>query len=100
MKPENSEGGTVGLDALVGRLRAHAVVHDSHCPHDEEQLRWAEDLRDAADKIERLRAAASQASFCLRELLPNDPDAQVTVSMLHNALGRPDAELSRVAAKE
>jgi hypothetical protein len=35
-----------------------------------------------------LEIAASQASFCLRTLLPNDPDAQMTVRMLHAALGR------------
>lgn len=39
------------------------------------------------DEVEKLRAAATQASFCLRELLPNDSDAQMTVRMLRQAMG-------------
>jgi len=33
-----------------------------------------------------LLAALGQASFCLRELLPDDPDAKLTVSMIEAAL--------------
>lgn len=33
----------------------------------------------------KVRAALSQASFCLRELLPNDTDAKMTVKMIKDA---------------
>ncbi len=45
-------------------------------------------MPDLLDEVEKLRAAATQASFCLRELLPNDSDAQMTVRMLRQALGK------------
>jgi hypothetical protein len=41
---------------------------------------------DRAGEIERLRGALHQASFCLRELLPDNADAQMTVRMIANAL--------------
>lgn len=52
---------------------------------------FAPDPRDA--EIARLRAAVSQASFCLRTLLPDDADAQMTVRMLDDAL-KPNAKLT------
>lgn len=64
---------------IVERLRA-----DTESAEDE----WAL-MDEAADEIERLRAAASQASFCLRTLLPDDPDAVMTVTMLRAALEKP-----------
>lgn len=42
------------------------------------------DWRD--DKINKLKAAAGQASFCLREKLPNDVDARLSVRMLTDAM--------------
>ena len=39
-------------------------------------------------EIEWLRAAAGQASFCLRTLAPDDADAQMMVRMLDASLGR------------
>lgn len=64
---------------IVERLRA-----DTESAEDE----WAL-MDEAADEIERLRAAAQQASFCLRTLLPDDPYAVMTVNMLRAALEKP-----------
>ena len=36
-------------------------------------------------ELRKALAAMGQASFCLRTLLPNDPDAQMTVAMLDAA---------------
>ena len=44
---------------LPARLREHAAIHDAATsPYDDEQAQWAQDLRDAADELERLRAAS------------------------------------------
>lgn len=43
-------------------------------------------LEEARKDARRLRAAAGQASFCLRELFPNDDDAKFTVRMLDAAV--------------
>jgi hypothetical protein len=40
----------------------------------------------ADNDIHRLRAALTQSSFCLRELLPNDADAIFTVEIIKSAL--------------
>ena len=45
------------VDALVGRLRAHAEAHEYIANADYEQRQWMHDLYDAADEIERLREA-------------------------------------------
>lgn len=45
------------VDALVGRLRAHAEAHEYIANADPEQKQWMNDLYDAADVIERMRAA-------------------------------------------
>lgn len=37
-------------------------------------------------RIAKMRAALSQASFCIRELLPDDPDAKMTVGIINEAL--------------
>jgi hypothetical protein len=42
--------------------------------------------KKAEDRVVELEVAARQASFCLRELLPNDPDAKFTVKMLSDAI--------------
>lgn len=74
---------------IVERLRGHAdrvqQVEEGWGPADA----LCAAARAAADEIERLRAAASQASFCLRTLLPDDPDAVMTVTMLRAALEKP-----------
>jgi hypothetical protein len=41
-------------------------------------------------ELSALRSAALQASFTLRTLLPNDPDAQLTVRLLHDAIAAVD----------
>jgi hypothetical protein len=50
------------------------------------------ELSDSADAAEARAAAAEkalkQASFCLRELLPDNPDAQLTVRMIDAALAK------------
>ena len=57
-----------------------------------------------SDREKALTRAAGQASFCLRELLPNDPDAQMTVRMLTEALATPaeagESSDKRAARKE
>jgi len=45
---------------LPARLREHAEIHDEWFVHrspDAEQRQWAQDLREAAAEIERLRKA-------------------------------------------
>ena len=49
----------VHVDALVGRLRAHAEAHEYIANADPEQRQWMEDLYDAANEIERLRKDAA-----------------------------------------
>ena len=51
--PEHSES------KLLDRLLEHASLHDELVRHgaDDEQRMWADDLREAHDEIERLRAA-------------------------------------------
>jgi hypothetical protein len=39
---------------LIERLRAHAEAHEHVAPQDDEQQQWMLDLREAADRIERL----------------------------------------------
>ena len=39
-------------------------------------------------QAQALAKAAGQASFCLRTLVPDDPDAQMTVRMLNAAIAR------------
>jgi len=45
------------VDVLVGRLRAHAEAHEYIANADPEQKQWMNDLYDAADALERMRAA-------------------------------------------
>ena len=43
---------------LPARLLEHAAVHDAATsPYDDEQAQWAQDLREAAAEIIRLRKA-------------------------------------------
>lgn len=56
------------LERIAGRLLDHAQLHDDVCPHDDEQVQWAHDMRAAvallrsqADEIERLQAALAYA---------------------------------------
>ena len=42
----------VHVDAIVGRLRAHAEAHEYIANADEEQRQWMHDLYDAADALE------------------------------------------------
>ena len=49
----------------------------------------AAELARLRAEVRALRAAAAQASFCLRTLLPQDADAQMTVRHLRSALGLP-----------
>lgn len=72
----------------VERLRSQARLLD----RDRIDLQASINTRDGIicdmkDDVERLRAACGQASFCLRELLPNDADAQMTVRTIDAALG-------------
>lgn len=46
----------------------------------------ADELAKLRADNDKLRVAASQASLCLRTLLPEDADAQMTVRMLGEAL--------------
>lgn len=41
---------------IIERLRDHAGAHEYIADQDAEQKRWMDDLRVAADEIERLRA--------------------------------------------
>lgn len=50
---------------LLGRLEAHACMHDDLVMHDAEQAQWAADLRMAKAEIERLRSAAEYAAHNL-----------------------------------
>ena len=50
------------------------------------------------DRTPTLLAAAMQARFALRELLPNDPDARMTVRMLDDAITAVRAAEERVEA--
>lgn len=43
--------------ALLGRIEAHACMHDDLVMHDADQAKWAADLRMAKTEIERLTAA-------------------------------------------
>jgi hypothetical protein len=51
-----------------------------------ERNEWHSKAERLRAQVERLEVAARQASFCLRELLPNDPDAKFTVKMLSDAI--------------
>lgn len=44
------------------------------------------ELASAERRITDMAGALGQASFCLRELLPNDEDAQMTVRIIDRAL--------------
>ena len=50
----------VRMTDLLGRLEAHACLHDELCRHDPEQTAFAADLRAAKAEIERLRAVLAQ----------------------------------------
>ncbi len=57
---------------LAARLESHARIHDEHVPYDDEQARWAADLRAAAAVVrgpDALRAAAEKARAALSDLL-------------------------------
>lgn len=45
------------------------------------------ELIASAERCKVMESALNQASFCLRELLPNDSDAQMTVRLISQALG-------------
>ena len=47
----------VPLSELLGRLEAHACMHDDLALYDDEQAKWAADLRAAKGEIERLHSA-------------------------------------------
>jgi len=49
-------------------------------------------------QAQALAQAAGQASFCLRTLVPDDPDAQMTVRMLNAALAAPPTAATREPA--
>lgn len=78
-------------DAHVCPERISGVHVDALRRALDKTVTFVPDPRDA--EIARLRAAASQASFCLRTLLPEDADAQMTVRMLDDAL-KPNAALT------
>lgn len=48
------------MSDIIERLREHAEIHEAHMPHDDEQRLWADDLRKAADEIDRLRARVAE----------------------------------------
>lgn len=74
-----------GLAAVAIRGVADARIAEAQVDADE--------LSRLRSEVERLRSAASQASFCLRTLVPDDADAQMTVRLLNDALGRPNSSL-------
>lgn len=45
----------------------------------------ASELERLAADLARAQAALGQASFCLRQIAPDDPDAQFTVKMIEKA---------------
>ena len=66
------------LAKTVVQARAQVAVAEAQTDADE--------LAKLRAENDKLRAAASLASFCLRTLLPEDADAQMTVRMLGDAL--------------
>lgn len=60
----------------AGRRAHYAEAYDAR----------REEIEQLKTENHRLRAAASQASYCLRVLLPDDSDAKFTVRVLCNAL--------------
>lgn len=57
---------------LLGRLEAHACMHDDLVLHDPEQKQWAADLRAAKAEIERLRAELAEAVTALPQAVRNE----------------------------
>ena len=61
---------------LTERLRAHADAHEYIAGSDDEQKQWMDDLREAADAIERLQAenvSFRAAMKACEDCGPNDP---------------------------
>jgi hypothetical protein len=48
------------VSELTQRLRDHAAAHEYIASADEEQQQWAEDLKEAAERIERLEKAVKE----------------------------------------
>jgi chromosome segregation ATPase len=86
----NGELQFAGREMQRERDRADAL--DEEVQRLREALERAEIALNSADiEVEQLRAACGQASFALRELLPNDPDAQLTVRIIDAALSQSGA---------
>lgn len=77
------------VDLLVGRLRAHAEAHEYIANADPEQKQWMNDLYDAADEIELLRAAIVRANLQL-----GDGHIEAARKTLDAAMDGPNGEAS------
>lgn len=75
------------VDGLVGRLRAHAEAHEYIANADPEQKQWMNDLYDAADEIEAIRA-------CLN----NGAVLEAAIEAAHEAAKELRAELERACS--
>jgi len=64
------------MDALLTRMREHAELHDNLARNgaDDEQRQWGDDLRTAADEIERLRKALRYEQHILSREGTHGPD--------------------------
>lgn len=52
------------MNDLAKRLREHAAVHDAcTSSHSDEQMQWADDLREAADIVELASVAVNSSPF-------------------------------------
>lgn len=77
---------------LLGRLEAHARLHDGYCEHvpqDAEQAQWAADLRAAARLIETLKVGHDRYETVRRMNVQQFQDAFV----LNRRTGKPFDEI-------
>ena len=82
---------TTARDEAVKQMEAGWLkVADSGIEYYKDRAEAAEARAESLQsQLAAAQAALGQASFCLRELLPNDPDAQLTVRMIDAAQGDP-----------
>lgn len=90
-----------GEPDLLERLREHASLHDELVSNgaDDEQRLWADDLREAADEIERLRSALRYEQNRSDRIGTHGPDCYTWGPAHYECAMREIDGLSEVAAE-
>lgn len=95
----------VHVDALVGRLRAHAEAHEYIADADAEQRQWMNDLYNAADELERLCVERAILRDSAKDVIawcdanPPAGDALYCITRLRHAIAAPEPANDKLSGR-